>query len=82
INNTGNEQEVVKMLVDAGAGVSEQDQDGLTALMNAAEIGAGEIVTYLLNKGADPNVMSETGFTSLILAAAGGHLEVVKTLVE
>lgn len=47
----GNEQEVVKMLVDAGAGVSEQDQDGLTALMNAAEIGAGEIVAYLLNKG-------------------------------
>lgn len=44
-------QEVVKMLVDALAGVSEQDQDGLTALMNAAEIGAGEIVTYLLNKG-------------------------------
>lgn len=44
-------QDVVKMLVDAGAGVSEQDQDGLTALMNAAEIGAGEIVTYLLNKG-------------------------------
>lgn len=44
-------QEVVRMLVDAGAGVSEQDQDGLTALMNAAEIGAAEIVTYLLNKG-------------------------------
>lgn len=41
------------MLVDAMAGVSEQDQDGLTALMNAAEIGAGEIVTYLLNKGWD-----------------------------
>lgn len=39
------------MLVDAEAAVSEQDQDGLTALMNAAEIGAGEIVTYLLNKG-------------------------------
>lgn len=39
------------MLVDAAAGVSEQDQDGLTALMNAAEIGAAEIVTYLLNKG-------------------------------
>lgn len=45
------QQEVVKMLVDGMAGVSEQDQDGLTALMNAAEIGAGEIVSYLLNKG-------------------------------
>lgn len=44
-------QDVVKMLVDAAAGVSEQDQDGLTALMNAAEIGAGEIVTFMLNKG-------------------------------
>lgn len=51
MKNTINEQEVVRMLVDAGAGVSEQDQDGLTALMNAAEIGAGEIVAYLLNKG-------------------------------
>lgn len=40
------------MLVDGMAHVSEQDQDGLTALMNAAEIGAGEIVTYLLNKGS------------------------------
>lgn len=44
-------QDVVKMLVDASAGVSEQDQDGLTALMNAAEIGAAEIVTFMLNKG-------------------------------
>lgn len=43
-------KDVVRMLVDAGAGVSETDQDGLTALMNAAEIGAGEIVAYLLSK--------------------------------
>lgn len=39
------------MLVESMAGVSEQDQDGLTALMNAAEIGAAEIVSYLLHKG-------------------------------
>lgn len=44
-------QDVVKMLVDAGASVSDMDQDGLTALMNAAEIGSVDIVAYLLNKG-------------------------------
>lgn len=39
------------MLVEASADVAEQDIDGLTALMNAAEIGAVEIVTFLLQHG-------------------------------
>lgn len=39
------------MLVEASADVSEQDTDGLTALMNAAEIGGVEIVTFLLQHG-------------------------------
>lgn len=64
--------------VRAGADVDVKDNDGVTALMNAAESGSLECVQALLNKGADPGAMSTTAFTPLIVAAAGGHLEVVK----
>lgn len=55
-----------------------KDNDGVTALMNAAESGSLEAVQALLDKGADAGAMSTTAFTPLIVAAAGGHLTVVK----
>jgi ankyrin repeat protein len=68
--------------VSQKASVDAEDNDGLTALMNAAEIGDEDMLQYLLDKGAEPNKLSHSGFTPLILAAAGGHTGCVKALVH
>ena len=36
-------------------------QEGLTALINAAEVGSEETVAYLMEKGADVDEMSTSG---------------------
>jgi ankyrin repeat protein len=35
--------QVVKLLVEKGADINEKDQEGLTALINAAEVGGSQI---------------------------------------
>ncbi len=54
----------VKLLVDAGANVDDQDAWGVSATTLAVFSGYGEIARYLLEKGADPN-NDKSGFTAL-----------------
>jgi ankyrin repeat protein len=44
--------EITKILIKAGADVNAKDQDGITALMGAAEQGHAEIVNLLKRFGA------------------------------
>jgi len=44
---------VVKLLVDLGEDVNAADGYGITALMDAANLGDIEVVRYLISKGAD-----------------------------
>jgi ankyrin repeat protein len=53
-----------KLLVEAGANVSDTDAWGVSATTLAAFSGHGEIARYLLEKGADPN-NDKSGFTAL-----------------
>ena len=53
-----------RLLVEAGANVSEHDAWGVSATTLAAFSGYGEIARYLLEKGADPN-NDKPGFTAL-----------------
>ena len=54
----------VRLLVEAGANVSDHDAWGVSATTLAAFSGYGEIARYLLEKGADPN-NDKPGFTAL-----------------
>eukprot|EP00058_Branchiostoma_floridae_P000396 XP_002585884.1 hypothetical protein BRAFLDRAFT_85068 [Branchiostoma floridae] len=55
-------QEIVKMLIDAGAEVNLQDEDGSTALMCASEHGHLEIVKLLLAQpGCDATITDNGG---------------------
>src|SRR5206468_7053474 len=45
--------ELVKLLLDKGAGVNDANQDGLTALHGAAYKGANKAVQLLVDRGAD-----------------------------
>lgn len=72
-------EEVVRLLLDAGADVEGQEEDGWTALMEASCAGYLPIVQRLVEQGADVNAWSQ-GETPLMLAARGVHREVYEFL--
>src|SRR5215831_6258087 len=45
--------ELVKFLLDKGAGINDANQDGITALHGAAYKGANKVVQLLVDRGAD-----------------------------
>jgi len=57
--------EAAKALIEAGADLDLQKNDGSTALMNAAFFCHPEIVQALLDKGADKSITNNTGSTAL-----------------
>ena len=59
--------EMVKYLVEHGAEVNHQRDDGGFALYLAAQNGKYEIVKYLLENGADPNLRENDGYDALMI---------------
>ena len=57
--------EVVDMLVDAGAELDAQAEDGITPLMHACLRQNIEVAGALLKRGADPNLRDDEGRTVL-----------------
>jgi ankyrin repeat protein len=60
--------EAVRLLVEWGANVNANNDDGLTALHGAALNGANEIVRYLVEHGANMDVWDEYQQTPLSIA--------------
>lgn len=58
-------RDAVKLLLDAGADINFQNNDGSTALISAAFFGRPEIVQMLLAKGADKTIKNKYGTTAL-----------------
>lgn len=78
---------VVRLLVDAGVDVNDQDQQGETALHVAARFGHEECARTLLAAsgmfGINVELAEKTyGWTPLAVACVEGHLNIVKLLVE
>ena len=72
-------EQIVRLLLDAGAHKDLQDQFGKTALMRASAEGHVEIVRLLLDAGANRNLRDEERQTALMRAAANIHVENVPT---
>jgi ankyrin repeat protein len=73
----------VKMLVDHGVDLNAPDEDGLPALVRAADRGETEMVKALIAAGAALDVRDrEYGATALMEAANEGHAEIVRLLLE
>lgn len=51
--------DVISHLIEKGAQVNAKDEDGSTALMDAAIIGDMELAKVLLNAGADPKIKNK-----------------------
>ena len=58
-----------------------KDQNGMTALMLAAEKGHTEIVKTFIMLKANTKLTNKTGETALDIAKANGHTEMVKLLI-
>lgn len=72
---------LLKELVDAGADIEARDEDGVTALSNAASMEHNQALEYLLSKGAPVNQIDRKGRTPLYMAAVVGNIDGVKLLL-
>ncbi|XP_016997404.2 KN motif and ankyrin repeat domain-containing protein 2 isoform X2 [Drosophila takahashii] len=69
--------DMVNMLLDAGADINIQDEDGSTALMCAAEHGRVEVIKHLLSHpDCDSLVNDVDGSTAFKIAWQAGHRDV------
>ena len=59
-----------------------EDNDGVTALMLASDMGEHEVVKVLIDKGADVNAEDSRGYTALMAASDTGQIKAVEVLVE
>ena len=73
--------ESARLLIAAGADVSDEDAWGVSATTLAAFSGYGELARLLLDKGADPNA-GKAGFTALHCAILRRDEATVAALLE
>lgn len=71
---------IVATLIQAGADLDLQDQQGNTALIWAAEVGNLEVARLLLNAGADYQIGNVAGQTALDVAAQHRYTGIVALL--
>ncbi|KAH8668381.1 ankyrin repeat-containing domain protein [Xylariales sp. PMI_506] len=70
------------LLLERGADIDRQDQNGGTALHLAAELGCEDVVEMLLHRSANPNKADFMGRTPLFSAVQSGNENVVKLLID
>lgn len=74
------EQATVKALIESGADVKQQDDQGWTPLSFAAGKGDLPMAKLLVDHGAYPFDVGRDNRTPYMIALAAGHVEVVKFL--
>ncbi|KAK6522464.1 hypothetical protein TWF281_003025 [Arthrobotrys megalospora] len=72
----------VEKLLNAGADINLEDNDGDTALIVAANVGDAELVAFLLEKGADITHVSKRNVNALQTALNSGATECVSLLIQ
>lgn len=77
----GNLEKVEKILEDPKNNINFQDDEhGVTALMEAASYGHYAVVSFLIDKKANVNTLSKHGVPAVIYAAAKNHYDIVELL--
>lgn len=73
---------VLKMLIAAGADIEIETAHKVTPLMMAASLGNTEAAKMLIAAGADINHRDEVGSTPVFLAALSASADIVKALIK
>ena len=79
---TNGQEEVARLLLEAGADTEWKDDFESTALRLAAFNGHGEVVSILLEFGADMEAVDTYGRRPLHLASLKGHADVAQLLLD
>ncbi|KAK4474487.1 hypothetical protein MN116_001637 [Schistosoma mekongi] len=74
--------DIVKLLLEHGACVSQKSNTGNTALHYAATSGHLECVCLLLQYNSPMEVQNDTGHTPLMEATSNGHVDVARCLIK
>ncbi len=77
-----NRWDIIPILLEYGAKIDVQDQDGNTALMLASKKGCADAVEVLITLGCDYLMANYSGETAYDLAHKNGHDAVVKIIIE
>jgi len=72
--------EIVQLLVENGAIVSEKNKWGRTPLHDACEVGNEKVVVYLLDHGAEIEPQTSFYLAPIELARQHNHTNIVKLL--
>lgn len=81
-NRHDNSQEVVRLLIGAGANVNAGKENFDTALIRAVRSGNLEMVKLLIAAGANVRAAGSGGHTALTAAASLGHAQIVGLLIK
>ena len=74
--------DITKLLIDKGANLNLQNQNGYTALMIATYKGDTNIVKKLIEKDAGINLQDEKGYTALMIAIYKGNVDIATLLID
>lgn len=77
-----NSTEKIESLLNRGANINFQYNDGYTPLMLASSKNQIKIVELLLNRGADVNMQNKYGHTALMIANFNNSYKIVKLLLN
>lgn len=77
-----NRPDMVRLLIQRGANVNQQDAEGKTALMHALGYSDLGVITALIEAGADLNIRDRDGNTALMQAEFTGKSKAVNILKQ
>ncbi len=73
---------IVRLLIEHGANIDEQDDQGSTPLIKAINFRNPKIAALLIDLGADITIKDKQDYDALFYAAGKGYLSLVKKLVK
>ena len=71
---------IAKLLLTNGAKIDSKDNDGETALHEAAKWGHLKLIQFFIGQGANVNAVGSDGRSPVHIAIAHGNIDVVNLL--